>query len=117
MRKCRSIFLFSVYDWELIRKKKEEEEEEKKNDRFLSGEKKKKLKQTNRQTVFLVVLAGLIYACLLYTVIGLAKLSPTLVRRAVGALVAGHGTGWNKPAAQSKWGHSSVFLKAHYVKC
>ena len=47
MRKCRSIFLFSVYDWELIRKKKEEEEE--KNDRFLSGEKKKKT-QTNKQT-------------------------------------------------------------------
>lgn len=107
MRKCRSVILFSVYDWELIRRRK-------KNDRLLSGEKKK---QTNKQ-FFLVVLAGLIYACLLYTVIGLAKLSPTPVRRAMGAIVAGHGTGWNKSTVQSKWGHSSVlfFLKGHYVK-
>lgn len=38
-----------------------------------------------------MVLAGLIYACLLYTVIALAKLSPTPVRRAMGAMLLAMG--------------------------
>lgn len=54
-------------------------------------------------------LSGLIYACLLYTVIGIAKLSPTLVQRAMGLIVAGHGTGWNKHTVRSRE-TTTVFL-------